>query len=223
MTTPQLPEHFFRREDTSSDRFFYESPRFVNHIDDATIEALTSLYRELIPPDSRVLDLMSSWVSHLPSERSYASVTGLGMNRAELDANPALTERTVHDLNATPTLPYADAAFDVAVCAVSVQYLTQPVEVFREVGRTLVPGGTFMVAFSHRMFPTKAVTVWHELGPQDRVRLIATYFGLAGNFGEPVFIDRSPARADPLWCVGAQRLDVDLACHGRRDRAGRSR
>ena len=207
MTTPQLPEHFFRREDTSSDRFFCESPRFVKHIDDATIEALTGLYRELIPPESRVLDLMSSWISHLPSERSYASVTGLGMNRAELDANTALTERTVHDLNATPALPYADGAFDVAVCAVSVQYLTQPVEVFSEVSRTLVPSGTFMVTLSHHMFPTKAVTVWQELGPQDRVSLIATYFGLAGNFGEPVFIDRSPAGADPLWCVGAQRLE----------------
>jgi SAM-dependent methyltransferase len=206
VTTPSLPDHFFRREDMSSDRFFYESPRLLTHIDDATIEALTGLYRELIPPDSRVLDLMSSWVSHLPSERAYAGVTGLGMNLAELEANAALTERTVHDLNANPTLPYADASFDVALCAVSVQYLTQPVEVFREVGRTLVPGGTFMVSFSHRLFPSKAVAVWQELGPQDRVRLVATYFGLAGNFGEPVFIDRSPAGADPLWCVGAQRL-----------------
>lgn len=190
----------------SSDRFFYESPRLLTHIDDATIEALTGLYLDLIPPDSRVLDLMSSWVSHLPSERSYASVTGLGMNLAELEANTALTERTIHDLNANPTLPYADASFDIALCAVSVQYLTQPVEVFRDVGRTLVPGGTFMVSFSHRLFPSKAVAVWQELGPQDRVRLVATYFGLAGNFGEPVFIDRSPAGADPLWCVGAQRL-----------------
>jgi len=191
----------------SSDRFFYETPRLLTHIDDATIEALTALYRDLIPPDSRVLDLMSSWVSHLPSERSYASVTGLGMNLAELEANPVLTERTVHDLNANPTLPYGDASFDVALCAVSVQYLTQPVEVFREVGRTLIPGGTFMVAFSHRLFPAKAVAVWQELAPQDRVRLVATYFGLAGNFGEPIFIDRSPADADPLWCVGAQRLE----------------
>jgi len=190
----------------SSDRFFYESPRLLTHIDDATIEALTGLYRELIPPDSRVLDLMSSWVSHLPSERAYESVTGLGMNLAELQANTVLTERTVHDLNANPTLPYAGASFDVALCAVSVQYLTQPVEVFREVGRTLVPGGTFMVSFSHRLFPSKAVAVWQELEPQDRVRLVATYFGLAGNFGEPVFIDRSPAGADPLWCVGAQRV-----------------
>ncbi|MGE3960294.1 MAG: class I SAM-dependent methyltransferase [Dehalococcoidia bacterium] len=207
MDAPELPPHFFRRADMSSDRFFYEEPRLVTHIDDATIDALTALYRELIPPDTRVLDLMSSWVSHLPSERSYARVTGLGMNRAELEANPVLTERTLHDLNAEPTLPYDDASFDVALCAVSVQYLTRPVEVFREVGRVLAPGGTFMVSFSHRLFPTKAVEVWQQLGPRDRVRLVATYFGMAGNFGEPVFIDRSPEGADPLWCVGAQRTE----------------
>ena len=136
MTTPEFPAQFFRRQDMSSDRFFYEEPRMVTHIDDATIEALTVLYREIIPPDARVLDLMSSWTSHLPEERSFARVTGLGMNRAELDANEVLTERTVHDLNADPTLPYEDASFDIALCAVSIQYLVQPVEVFREVGRT---------------------------------------------------------------------------------------
>ncbi len=202
---PQFPAQFFRREDMSSDRFFYEVSRLVTHIDDATIQALTDLYRESVPPGSRVLDLMSSWMSHLPPEREYARVSGLGMNQEELQHNPQLTDLVVHDLNANPTLPYKGGAFDVALCAVSVQYLTQPVEVFREVGRVLVPGGTFLVTFSHRMFPTKAVEVWRQLGPEDRVRLVASYFGMAGNFGEPLFIDRSPPDADPLWCVVAQR------------------
>lgn len=202
---PQLPAQFFRREDMSSDRFFYEVPRFVTHIDDATIEALTSFYREAVPPGSRVLDLMSSWVSHLPSDVEFARVAGLGMNEEELRNNPRLTDLAVHDLNAAPALPYEDASFDVALCAVSVQYLTSPVEVFREVGRVLAPGGTFAVTFSHRMFPTKAVEVWRQLGAADRVRLVASYFGMAGNFGEPIFVDRSPEGVDPLWCVVAQR------------------
>jgi len=211
VTQPPLPSHFFRRQDMAADRFFYDAPRLVNHIDDATIEALTEVYRSLVPADSRVLDLMSSWVSHLPPERAYAGVTGLGMNLAELEENAALTERVVHDLNVDPTLPFEDASFEVALCAVSVQYLTQPVEVFREVARCLVPGGTFLVSFSHRLFPTKAVEIWQQLGPQDRVRLVATYFGLAGRFDEPVLIERLPEAADPLWCVGAQRLDEGLA------------
>lgn len=191
----------------SSDRFFYEVPRYVTHIDDATIEALTALYAEVIPPQSRVLDLMSSWVSHLPADRQFARVTGLGMNADELRENPQLTDWVVHDLNSTPTLPFDDASFDLALCAVSVQYLTQPVEVFRDVGRVLAPGGTFLVAFSHRMFPTKAVEVWKQLGAADRVRLVASYFGMAGNFEEPLFIDRSPEAGDPLWCVVAKRSE----------------
>lgn len=202
---PTFPPHFFRREDMSADRFFYEAPRFVTHIDEATIEALTGLYAEIIPPDARVLDLMSSWVSHLPADRPFNRVAGLGMNAEELRDNRQLTDWAVHDLNADPTLPYEDEAFDIALCAVSIQYLTRPVEVFQEVGRVLAPGGTFLVAMSHRMFPTKAVEVWKALGRDDRVRLVASYFGLSGAFGEPVFIDRSPAGADPLWCVAAQR------------------
>ena len=206
---PQFPAQFFRREDMSADRFFYEIPRLVTHIDDATIEALTAFYREVVPPQGRVLDLMSSWVSHLPPDARYARVAGLGMNDEELRNNPQLTDSVVHDLNADPALPYEDASFDIALCAVSVQYLTRPVEVFREVGRVLAPGGAFVVSFSHRMFPTKAVEVWRQLGPADRVRLVASYFGMAGNFGEPLFVDRSPEGADPLWIVVGQRAEDD--------------
>ena len=200
-----FPPHFFQREDASADRFFYEAPRLVTHIDDATIEALTELYRDMLPPGGRVLDLMSSWVSHLPPEVEYRRVAGLGMNAEELRANPRLTDHAVRDLNADPTLPYEDASFDAVVSAVSVQYLTRPLEVFAEASRVLAPGGFCLVAISHRMFPTKAVAIWKALGTEDRVRLVAAYLALAGGLGEPLVIDRSPAGADPLWAVVAQR------------------
>ena len=206
-----FPPHFFQREDTSADRFFYEEPRLVTHIDDTTIEALTGLYRDTLAPGSRVLDLMSSWVSHLPPEVEYSRVAGLGMNAAELRANPRLTDHEVRDLNADPTLPYEDASFDAVVCAVSVQYLTRPIEVFAEVSRVLTPGGLCLVAFSHRMFPTKAVAVWKSLGAEDRVRLVATYLALAGGLGEPLVIDRSPGGADPLWAVVARREPSEVS------------
>lgn len=202
-----FPRHFFRRADESSDAAFYREPRFVTHIDDATIEALTHLYRDLIPPGAAVLDLMSSWVSHLPPDVTYARVSGLGMNEQELAGNPRLDDYVVHDLNREPELPYPDATFDVVVNAVSVQYLTRPVEVFASVGRVLRPGGTYLVACSHRMFPTKAVAVWQALAPDDRVRLVGSYFALAGGFDEPRVVDRSPAGADPLWGIFARRRD----------------
>ena len=206
-----LPRDLFRRLDESPDDEFYGEPRLVTHIDDATVAALTRVYRELVPADGRVLDLMSSWVSHLPGDVRYERVIGVGMNATELSRNPRLDGFLVHDLNRGPELPFADASFDAVLNAVSIQYLTRPVEVFASVRRVLRPGGTHVVATSHRMFPTKAIAAWHALEPAERVQLIATYFTLAGGYGAPRFLDRSPRDADPLWLVVATRADASPA------------
>lgn len=206
-----FPAEFFQREDPAPDSQFYSEPRYVTHIDDATIEALTALYAELIPAGSVVLDLMSSWVSHLPTDVEFGRVSGLGMNEQELATNPQLDDYVVHDLNERPELPYLDGSFDFVVSAVSVQYLTQPAAVFASIARVLKPGGTSVVAFSHRMFPTKAVAVWQQLSRDDRARLVASYHVLAGGFDDPVFLDRSPDGADPLWAVVARRPDATLS------------
>ena len=195
----RFPERIFAREDESADAGFYRQPRLVTHIDDATIAALTAFYAEFLPPMSRVLDLMSSWVSHLP-DVEYAQVAGLGMNAEELAANPRLTDSVVHDLNERPALPYEDDSFDRAVVAVSVQYLVQPIEVFTDLRRVLARGGRVAVAMSHRCFPTKAILAFRALPPNDRVRLVASYLHRAG-FAEIDALDRSPANADPLWIV----------------------
>ncbi len=196
-----FPPGFFDRQDEADDALFYALPRFVVHIDEATIAALTAAYRELLPQGGDLLDLMSSCVSHLPEDVSYGRVAGLGMNGAELEANPRLTERRVHDLNRDPELPYESASFDAVVNAVSIQYLTRPVEVFRSVARVLRPGGVYAVAMSHRCFPTKAIRAWHLLPPRERLAVAATYFRLAGGFEEPSLLERSPRGADPLWIV----------------------
>ena len=202
-----FPPTFFQRADESADELFFREPRFVTHIDDATIETLTQVYREIIPPGSRLLDLMSSWVSHLPAEIEYARVAGLGMNHEELAANPRLDDFVVHDLNRQPELPYGDEQFDAVVNAVSVQYLTRPLEVFASVWRVLRPGGLYTVAISHRMFPQKAVAVWQTLSPRDRVVLVGSYFSLTPGWQEPRLLDRSPAGADPLWVICSRRSD----------------
>ena len=201
-----FPEGFFDRADPSDDAAFYVQPRLVTHIDDATIAALTEAYRELVPDGGRVLDLMSSWVSHLPGEHRYARVSGLGMNAPELEANPRLDDHVVHDLNREPVLPYQDEAFDAALCAVSIQYLVRPVAVFAELARVLAPGGRAVVAMSHRCFPTKAIRAFQVLPPEQRVGVVAAYFDRAGGFEPAEFLDRSPGGgADPLWIVTATR------------------
>lgn len=203
MTDAEFPDRFFEREDESLDALFYREPRFVAHIDDVTIAALTDYYREFLPAGCRILDLMSSWISHLP-DVEYARVAGLGMNERELAANPRLSDFVVHDLNLDPELPYEDAAFDRAVIAVSMQYLVQPVEVFRDLARVLEPGGRVAVAMSHRCFPTKAILAFRALGPADRVRLVSAFLHRA-NFVDIGFEDRSPSHGDPLWVVTGTR------------------
>ena len=204
-----LPDALFARVDEGDDAHFYQQPRLVAHIDPGTIAALTQYYREVLPDGARVLDLMSSWISHLPAEARYTSVAGLGMNAAELDSNPRLDVRVVQDLNRTPQLPFEAGVFDAVLIAVSVQYLVRPVEVFRDIGRVLRPGGRLVVAMSHRCFPTKAVRAFHQFPPEERIRLVGAYVELAGGFEPATFDDRSPAGEDPLWIVTATACPED--------------
>lgn len=194
-----IPTGFFARQDETPDERFYAAPRFVAHIDQATIDALTAYYAEFMPAGSRVLDLMSSWISHLP-DVTYAHVAGLGMNAEELNANERLDEVLVQNLNEQPELPYEDESFDRAAIAVSIQYLIRPIEVLRSAHRVLADDGAICIATSHRLFPTKAIAAFQQLPPKERIQLIAYYLDQAG-FSEVIFEDRTPPNADPLWLV----------------------
>lgn len=198
-----LPETAFRRIDESSDANFYRSPRLVTHIDDAAITALTQVYREVLPAGGAVLDLMSSWISHLPPEVSYRRVVGLGMNAVELGNNPRLESFAVQDLNLEPRLPFADAEFDAATICVSIDYLTRPLEVLRDLARVVRPGGPLIISFSNRCFPTKAVMVWHSLDDAGRIQLVERYLLEAECWDDIRSVDRSPnpGRSDPLYVV----------------------
>jgi SAM-dependent methyltransferase len=197
---PGLPEAAFDKADPSPDAEFYAYPRFVTHIDDEAIAAVTRVYRKTLPPGGAVLDLMSSWVSHLPEDVAYASVVGHGMNAEELAANPRLSRWFVQDLNLEPALPIGDGDFDAACLCVSVQYLQRPVDVFRDVGRVLRPGAPFVVSFSNRCFPTKAVAIWQSLSGPGQQRLVAAYMRAAG-FGQVTGEVSTPRLGDPMWVV----------------------
>ncbi|HST98480.1 MAG TPA: methyltransferase domain-containing protein [Geodermatophilus sp.] len=205
-----FPPGFFQRADGRDDAVFYGPPRLVTHIDDAAIAAVAELYAELgidgsAPTPRRVLDLMSSWVSHFRTPP--ADLVVLGMNAEELAANPAATQRLVHDLNADPRLPLPDADVDAAVCCVSIDYLTRPIEVLTDVGRVLRPGGPLAVTFSNRCFPTKAVRGWLATDDDQHGRVVAELVRRTGRFDEPrVELRTPPGVGDPLYAVTATRL-----------------
>ena len=205
----RLPPSAFTRHDDEPDEYFYEVPRFVTHIDEGAVAAVTELYRRYFPAGGDILDLMSSWVSHLPPEVQYGRVAGLGMNDEEIAANPRLTEYAVHNLNEDPSLPYGSAEFHGAAICVSIQYLTDPVAVLREAGRVLRPGAPLVITFSNRCFPTKAVTIWQRLDDEGHARLIEQYLQEAGNFTsiESLTARRGGWRSDPLYAVVGRAID----------------
>lgn len=197
-----FPANAFARFDETPDENFYAAPRLVTHIDDAAINAVTQLYRDFFPPNGAILDLMSSWISHLPPEVEYRRVVGLGMNQAELRANPRLNEFVVQNLNETPQLPFEDATFDAAAICVSVQYLKNPLEVFREIARVLAPAAPLVVTFSNRCFPTKAVGIWSAQDDAGHAQLVKSYFENADAFSDVrVLAPPLPRDGDPLFAV----------------------
>jgi SAM-dependent methyltransferase len=171
-----LPPQAFARRDEAPDQEFYRFERLVTHIDSAAVAAVTHLY---VP---------------------YPRVAGLGMNARELAQNPRLTDYLVQNLNELPHLPYADAEFDAAGICVSVQYLTQPADVFKELARVLRPGAPLVVTFSNRCFPDKAVYAWQALDDNGHVALVQQYFA-AGGFGPTEVFAHRPKGGDPLFGI----------------------
>jgi SAM-dependent methyltransferase len=199
------------REDESADGGFYLAPRRVVHIDEGAIAALGALYAGVLPAGGRLLDLMSSWRSHLPAGVRAGEVVGLGLNAEEMADNPQLTRAVVHDVNRDPRLPFGEAEFDGAMCAVSIQYVTHPLLLLRELRRVLRPGAPFVVSFSNRCVPTKAVAVWLATTDAQHLGLVRTYFEAAGGWTDVKEEDRSPlGGGDPLYAVWARTSSVTL-------------
>ena len=196
-----LPASAFDKVDNGDDLAFYAPPRMVTHIDDFATGALTRFYAELLPGKGRILDLMSSWVSHLPDDEEYGEVVGHGMNAEELSANPQLDRWFIRDLNAEPELPLADAAFDAVLCCVGAQYLQQPFAVFAEVRRVLRPGAPFVVSYANRCFPTKAVAIWRSLDMRGQADLIGRYMDESGFADVNAHLLSDGRRGDPLVAV----------------------
>jgi len=207
----------FARFDEGRDTAFYAQPRFVTHIDDGAINALTQYYAETLPKsgqkDVAILDICSSWISHLPKGYTAGRIAGLGMNEEELRANDQLTEYAVQDLNESPRLPYEADSFDAVLNAVSVDYMTKPLQLFQEMERVLKPSGIAIMSFSNRCFPTKAVSVWTQTGDPDHVLIVGSYFHYAGGFEPPRCKDISPPKGffgggDPMYVVYGRKPAV---------------
>lgn len=214
---PQLRPEDRTKLDSSDDTQFYSVPRFVTHVDETFIDQLTNLYGERLKPNTRILDLMSSWVSHLPKDIEFSHVEGHGLNEEELARNPRLNHYFVQDLNKNPKLPLSDTEFNAVLITVSVQYLQYPEAIFSEIYRILKPEGLVIISFSNRMFYNKAIAAWRDNTEAGRVELVKSYVQSIPGFSEPEVISRQPNPlpnflqmlglhgSDPFYAVIAQK------------------
>jgi SAM-dependent methyltransferase len=202
--------------DDGNDRAFYDVPRFVTHVDAGFIDRLTNLYREKLTPNTRIFDMMSSWVSHLPDEMQFEYVQGHGLNEAELAQNPRFDSYFIQNLNQDLKLPLEDASFDAVLNTVSVQYLQYPEAIFAEIYRILKPNGIAIFSFSNRMFYNKAIAAWRDGSESDRVELVEGYFKSVPGFTDPeaiVHLSQVPdifrligvGGGDPFYAVVARK------------------
>jgi hypothetical protein len=196
-----LPAWAFDKEDAGDDADFYAEARLTTHIDDGAIAALTAFYREVLPAGGVLLDLMGSWVSHLPEDIAYGLVIGHGMNADELAANPRLGRWFIQDLNRDPALPLDDESLDAAMICVGVQYLQDPVAVLRDVLRTLRSGAPLVISFSNRCFPTKAVALWRATDDRGHAQLVDLFLQSAGFSRVTVHRLADGRTSDPLTAV----------------------
>ena len=203
--------------DDTDDTLFYDAPRFVTHVDEGFIQQLTELYRSRLKPNTRIFDMMSSWVSHLPEEIEFAHVEGHGLNAEELARNPRFDHYFVQNLNQNHKLPLEDQSVDAVLNTVSVQYMQYPEAIFTEIHRVLKPGGTAIVSFSNRMFYQKAIAAWRDGSEASRVELVKRYFKAVPGFTEPESVvkqSQTPSLfqmfgmpgGDPFYAVIANRI-----------------
>lgn len=210
----------FQRENEEDDGLFYESTRFGSYVDSVASEHISKVYRRFLNSDMKVLDLMSGGTSHLPDDRPTIELTGLGLNQKELNKNAALDHRTVHDLNQNPTLPFKNQQFDLVICSLSVEYLTQPKEIFKEITRILKPGAHLIITFSDRWLTQKVTRIWKMLYAFERIGLVTDFFksterfenlstesiqGYYRPYKDPLY--REKQESDPVFAVWGQLKD----------------
>jgi SAM-dependent methyltransferase len=209
----------FHRKDNHPDPIFYKAPRLVQHIDDTAIQVVRDLYGQLLKSGIQVLDLMSSWQTHMHSKLRFEKLTGLGLNREELDKNTILDDRVIHDLNVDLILPFESNKYDAVICSNSVEYLIHPEAVFNEISRVLRPGGLVIVTFSNRWFPSKVIRIWEELHEYERMGLVIEYFQTTGKFKdlETYSVRGLPRPSDDKYFPENRYSDSIYAVWGRKE------
>ena len=201
------------KSDICDDEIFYQQPRFVNHLSDSFRTRLTTLYSEYLLNHHIILDLMSSWVSHLPTNIRYKKVIGHGMNQAELSSNERLDSIFVQNLNKKQNMPIEDSSIDVGLIVAGWQYLQYPEKVSLELSRIIKSDSLLIISFTNRAFWTKAPNIWTYSSEEKRIEYVTSVLTANGWRIEKVFNEKTQdkklfgfysSESDPFFSVIAR-------------------
>ena len=201
------------KSDISEDEIFYQQPRYVHHLSDSFRTRLTSLYSEYLLNHHIILDLMSSWVSHLPTNIRYKKVIGHGMNQAELSSNERLDSFFVQNLNKKQNMPIEDSSIDVGLIVAGWQYLQYPEKVSLELSRIIKSDSLLIISFTNRAFWTKAPNIWTYSSEEKRIEYVTSVLTANGWRIEKVLNEKTQdkklfglysSESDPFFSVIAR-------------------
>ncbi len=208
-----LTEYDRVKIDSSDDQSFYNHPRYVYHISESFRNRLTDIYSEYLYDHHVILDLMSSWVSHLPNNISYKKVIGHGMNDSELSSNKRLNSFWVQDLNKSQNLPIEDSSIDVGLIVAGWQYLQYPEKVSLELSRIIKANSLLIISFTNRAFWTKSPKIWSDSSEEKRVNYVKSVLFSTGWRVEKIYNEKTydkkffgfyTSESDPFYSIIAR-------------------
>ena len=177
--------------DNNDDKIFYQQPRYVHHLSVSFRDRLAKLYSKYLCKDKIILDLMSSWVSHLPSNIKFKKVIGHGMNEAELKSNKRLDSYWIQDLNKTQRMPILDSIVDIGLIVAGWQYLQYPEKVSLELSRIIKRDSYLIISFTNRAFWTKSPNVWTNSTEEERIEYVISVLSDNGWIVEKIFNEKT--------------------------------
>ena len=199
--------------DSSDDQIFYQQPRYVHHLSSSFRDRLSNLYSEYLCSHHIILDLMSSWVSHLPIKTQYKKIIGHGMNEAELSANNRLDSFWVQNLNKSQKMPIEDSTIDIGLIVAGWQYLQYPEKVSLELSRILKSDSLLIISFTNRAFWTKSPNIWSNSSENGRIAYIKSVLSDNGWKIDKIFSEKTfenklfgfySSESDPFYSVVAR-------------------
>jgi len=168
-------------------------------LDEEAAEKLRGHFKFYLKPGMSILEFGAAENSYFPNDLELSRHVGVGLNKDLMDENESLTEKLVVDLNTVVPSRDVDSddlrrlaadPFDAIVMTNTVDFLTNPREVYRTAWHLLKPGGLMMVPFTSKnakeyvaKFERAQVKAWREFSDDQHMWITGSFFQFSAGEG----------------------------------------